>query len=63
MTPTEHLQSLTEFFERCGANARRQFKDGRGPYYDGQADALFFAAVHLRAALSELQKEQDHERI
>lgn len=60
MTPTEHMQSLAEFFERCGATSRRQFKDGKGEYHEGQADGLFFAAVHLRAALHDMKKDRDH---
>lgn len=59
MTPIEHLQSLADFFDRCGRRAHRQFKREGRTYDDGQSDAFHACAVHLRALAAELSEGND----
>jgi len=59
MTPDEHIESLAEFFDHVASNARKQFKQGAGAYYDGHSDAFYAAAVHLRAAWSDMKTAMD----
>lgn len=59
MSPDEHIDSLAEFLHRCADSQRAAFKNGGTAYQHGQADALMFAAHHLRETWKTIKEHSD----